>query len=155
METELKIIEQNAEDTASDLSKDSTNSVEEDLKSLHDHIEDMKKTANLLGHRLDSIQRLLEMEKFELHHLSIKVNPYGKPTSVHKLLNALELKEDGLILGEFLRALNRWLIQEDLVDLNDLEIHLNPLVASAFQKPPGLKKVPYALLLSSLPKMFI
>jgi len=142
----------NFEETSSEMS---SMSIEDDLKTLHDHIEDMKINANLLSHRLDSIQRLLEMEKFELHNLPIKVNPFEKPSQVYKLLDALELKEEGLILGQFLRSLNRWLIQEDLVDLNDLEIHLNPLVSAAFQKAPGLKKIPYALLLNSLPKMFI
>lgn len=129
--------------------------VQTDIKTLQDHIEDMKKNANLLSYRLDSIQRMLDRQIFELQNLAIKVNPYGKPTQVHKLLATLDLKEDGLILGDFLKALNRWLIKEELVDVNDLEIHLSPLVAAAFQKAPGLKKIPYALLLNSLPKMFV
>jgi hypothetical protein len=32
---------------------------------------------------------------------------------------------------------------------------LNPILAAAFQKAPGIKKIPYGLLLHSLPKLFI
>ena len=45
--------------------------------------------------------------------------------------------------------------QNNLVDLNDLQIHMNPMLQLAFQKPLNIKKIPYGLLLNSLPQMFI
>ena len=141
--------------TSNESCHSSENSFGCDLKTLEQHIEHMKNTANLLGHRLDTIQQLLDRETFDLEHLTIRINTREKPKQVRELLECLALKEDDLQLGQFLRALNRYLIREDLVDLNDLQIHLTPLLASAFQKAPGLKKIPYALLLMTLPKMFM
>jgi hypothetical protein len=140
-------------DSASNESSDSD--LRTDLRTLEQHIEHMKNTANFLGHRLDTIQQLLDRETFDLEHLPIRINTKEKPKQVLELLECLALQEDSLELGQFLRALNRYLIREDLVDLNDLQIHLTPLLASAFQKAPELKKIPYALLLTTLPKMFV
>lgn len=126
----------------------------ETLYTLESQIKSLCETTNFLSHRLDSIQRLLDQETFELETQPIKVFPGQHTTAVKSLLTALNLTDDSLKLGDFLRALNRYLIHNDLVDLNDLQIILSPLIASAFQKPPGLKKIPYPLLLKALPKMF-
>lgn len=143
------------EDSNSTSSAYSNQSLNVDLITLEEHIEHMKTTSSFLAHRLDTIQRLLDQNTFELATLQIQLNPNEKPNQVRKLLKELSLDESTLVLGDFLRALNRYLIKEDLVDLNDLQIYLNPLIASAFQKPEGLKKVPYALLLNSLTRMFV
>jgi hypothetical protein len=133
----------------------STDSVMETLDSLETQIQTLSETAHFLHHRLDTIQSLLDQKCFDMEAVSLRVAPQAKAKQVRELLKALELQEENLQLGTFLRALNKWLIQEELVDLNDLQIHLSPLVAAAFQKPPGLKKIPYALLLTALPKMFV
>lgn len=124
--------------------------MEDDYKSLEEQINDLCKTTDFLAHRLDSIQRLLDQNTFELETQKIGATA----ENVRELLAALKLEEP-LELGEFLRALNKYLIHNDLVDLNDLQIYLNPLLAAAFQTPADLKKIPYALLLSALPKMFV
>jgi hypothetical protein len=124
------------------------------LNTLESQIRALCETSNFLSHRLDTIQRLLDQETFELETQPITLYPGQHIDSVKRLLDALELTDTNLKLGDFLRALNRYLIHNDLVDLNDLQIRLSPLIASAFQKAPGLKKIPYPLLLTALPKMF-
>ncbi len=133
----------------------STDTSLETLDTLETQIKTLSETANFLHHRLDTIQRLLDQQSFDMETVTLRIAPQAKTNSVRELLYALELQEENLELGTFLRALNRWLIREDLVDLNDLQIILSPLVSAAFQKPPGLKKIPYALLLTALPKMFV
>jgi hypothetical protein len=130
-------------------------SEDEDHKTLAKQIEDLCETSNLLSHRVDTMQRLLEMHEFNLETQIIKVGPFSKAKNVRKLLEALELSEEGLCVGDFLKALNRYLIQNELVDLNDLQIKMTPLLSSAFHKAVGMKKMPYALLLTALPKMFV
>ena len=125
-----------------------------EIKSLHAEIENLSKTANFLSHRLDTMQTLLDQHTFQLESHPIRVAPQAKAEKVRELLAAINITEEGLTLGKFLKTLNVYLIQNDLVDLNDLQIILSPLLAAAFQKPRGLKKVPYALLLSTLPRMF-
>ncbi len=125
-----------------------------ELNSLHAEIENLSKTANFLSHRLDTMQTLLDQQTFQLESHPICVAPQAKAEKVRELLTAMNITEEGLTLGKFLKALNVYLIQNDLVDLNDLQILLSPLLAAAFQKPRGLKKVPYALLLSTLPRIF-
>jgi hypothetical protein len=128
---------------------------EREIKTLEQHIQDLRERSHLLHHRLDTIQRLLDQKTFELDTLPIRVAPTTKEKHVRSFLQMLELEESGLLLGDFLRAMNKWLIQQELVDLNDLQIHLTPFLSCVFQKAPGLKKIPYALLLTALPKMFV
>jgi hypothetical protein len=142
------------QDHKAEMSEDEDSEVFETLDTLESQIRSLCETSNFLSHRLDTIQRLLDQETFELETQSIKVFPGQHTTAVRTLLTALNLTDDNLKLGDFLRALNRYLIHNDLVDLNDLQIILSPLIASAFQKAPGLKKIPYPLLLTALPKMF-
>lgn len=133
----------------------SADSVLETLDNLEIQIQTLAKTAHFLNHRLDTIQSLLDQQCFDMEAVPLRIAPRAKAKQVRELLNALELQEDNLQLGTFLRALNKWLIQQELVDLNDLQIIVSPLIAAAFQKPSGVKKIPYALLLTALPKMFV
>jgi hypothetical protein len=126
-----------------------------DISTLYEEIEELKKTSDFLLHRLDSMQRALQYETFELDTRPIQVAPTRHAKQVRLFLQVLGIKETSVTLGDFLRAFNVYLIQQDLVDLNDLQIYLNPSLYAAFQKPLGLKKVPYGLLLNSLPTMFI
>jgi hypothetical protein len=125
-----------------------------ELASLSAQIENLCETTGFLSHRIHTMERALEQETFQLDSHPIKVASTAKAAHVEDLLAALKLSQDNLTLGKFLRALNKYLVHEDLVDLNDLQIKLSPLIVAAFQKPKGLKKVPYALLLMSLPRMF-
>ena len=135
-------------------SDDDSSEMEADLEDLTVNLQTLTQSANLLSHRLDSMQGLLDRQTFQLDSHPIKVAPLAKAEQVHKLLAEMSLTENGLTLGTFLRSLNLYLLQNDLVDLNDLQIVLSPLIAAAFQKPKGLKKVPYGLLLATLPRMF-
>jgi hypothetical protein len=125
------------------------------LISLQEQIQLLKDQSNLLLHRVDSMQACLKQESFDLAIQTISIKSTNKAAKVKLLLTTLELKEDGLTVGHFLSALNTYLIKHDLVDLNDLQIILNPLLCAAFQKPTGLKKVPYGILLNSLPNLFV
>ena len=125
-----------------------------ELNSLNAEIERLSTTANLLSHRLDTMQSLLDQHTFQLESHPIRVAPQAKAEKVRELLAAIDVTEEGLTLGKFLKALNLYIVRADLVDLNDLQIILSPLLAVAFQKPRGLKKVPYALLLATLPRIF-
>ena len=124
------------------------------LKTLEEQLLSFKDIANLALHRVDTINTLIEQEKFEFTDLKIRVGG-RRATAVYKLLEELGLEETDLTMGVFLKTLNTYLIQKGLIDLNDLQIVLNQTVAAAFHKPLALKKVPYALLLRSLPTMFI
>lgn len=128
--------------------------VEADLESLETNLHTLTQSANLLSHRLDTMQSLLDRQTFRLDAHPIRVAPVAKAEKVRELLAAIGVPEEGLTLGIFLQGLNLYLLQNDLVDLNDLQIILSPLIAAAFHKPKGLKKVPYGLLLATIPRMF-
>lgn len=135
--------------------EESTDGEDETIFStLANDLERMKTTANLLYHRVHTLQTLLEQDRFELSDYRLTVKPSNRQGKVREFLRLLEIQEDTVSLGVFLSRLNHWLIQSELVDLNDFQIHMTPLLSSAFYKAPGLKKIPYPLLLLSLPKMF-
>ncbi len=138
-----------------DETSSSDESINSQQASLEELITTMAKQSDFLHHRLDSIQRLLDQETFEFSSRPLAISPFARANRVRELLEQLDVKEEGLTMELFLKALNRWLIRQDLVDLNDLQIILTPFVASVFQKPAGLKKIPYCLLLTSLPKLFV
>lgn len=125
------------------------------LSNLTLELEKMKTTANLLSHRLNTLQSLLDQERFELSSYELKVKPSPRAKKVRELLVAIGVEEEGLLMGDFLTALNKWLVNQGHVDLNDLQIHMTPLLSSAFYKAAGLKKMPYPLLLLALDKMFL
>lgn len=140
------------EDSVQD--QDQEQEQEQSLTLLEKEIERLKTSADLLQHRLHTMQDALSQETFQLAPLPIQVlkSPYSK--SVHQLLTEIGCQEEGLTVGTFLKALNIYLVRNDLVDLNDLQIIMTPLLSSAFQKAQGLPKYPYCLLLTALPKMF-
>ena len=137
------------------MSSDSESSQTDTLLSLYDQIQVLKKQSDLLLHRVDSMQQCLKQESFDLAKQIIQIAPTQKAKGVQSLLVLLQLEETDLTVGSFLTALNSYLIQNNLVDLNDLQIHMNPMLQSAFQKASGIKKIPYGLLLNSLPQMFV
>lgn len=127
----------------------------EELSSLSMEIEKLRQTAHLLSHRVDTIQNALEQHSLPIEGFVVKVAATTKAKHVKAFLEELQLKEEGLTIGEFLKSLNKYLINNSLVDYNDLQIHMTPILQKVFQKPSGLKKVPYSLLLLALPKIFI
>ncbi len=130
-------------------------SITTELRRIREIIEDINSSSIYLYHRLDTIQALIKKDEFEFSNIPLEVAPRAKAKHVRELLEAVGIQEEGLTVGTFLNALNTYLIHKDLVDLNDLQIILSPLLAAAFQKPMGLGKVPYPLLLKSLSKMFV
>ncbi|NBR26191.1 MAG: hypothetical protein EBU08_20890 [Micrococcales bacterium] len=132
---------------------DSDTSTATPMLNLYEQLIQLKHSADLLKHRVDTIEHLLDHEPI-FTEIPLRVAPKRTAQKVRELLTAMDLQEEGLTLESFLRTLNKYLIRQELVDLNDLQIHLSPLVAAAFHKPIGLKKVPYALLLLALPSMF-
>ena len=125
------------------------------LKSLHTEITLLKEQSGFLLHRLDSMQQCLQQDTFLLANHPIRIAPTSHAVHVQILLKALSLNESSLNIGTFLKALNKYLIHNELIDLNDLQIILNPLLSASFQKDNSLKKVPYSVLLNSLTVMFI
>lgn len=126
--------------------------------SIHDLrtcIETLMNSTNGFLHRLDSIERLMDQNKFDYETMKIKINQNANVEHVQTLVSLLSLDESKLTIGTFLRALNRYLIHNDLVDLNDLEIKITPLLHSAFYMTTAESKVPYMNLLLGLPKMFV
>jgi hypothetical protein len=122
--------------------------------TLYEELQRLRTTSHLLSHRLHTLQTLLDEDRFELSEYPIRVKAGPLQSHVNTLLNALSLSEHELTLGTFLTALNQYLIHQELVDLNDLQIHMTPLLHAAFHKPLGLAKLPYPLLLLALPTMF-
>jgi hypothetical protein len=125
------------------------------LSNLTVELQKLKDTSNLLAHRLNTLQSLLDQERFELSSYELKVKPSARAGKVRELLVAIGVQEEGLLMGDFLKALNKWLVSQGHVDLNDLQILMTPLLSSAFYKPAALKKMPYPLLLLALDKMFL
>ena len=80
------------------------------LSQLTKDLEHMKHTVNLLSHKLHTFQALMDNDRFEFDDKPVTVIKSRRASSVRKLLAAMELQEEGLVLGAFLRALNRYLI---------------------------------------------
>jgi hypothetical protein len=137
--------------TVSDSSDVETPLIQQDLAA---QVEMLAQASNLLLHRLDSIERALDRDTFELANLKVRVKDGPNAESVKTLVATLNLTEPFLI-GDFLRALNPHIIQHDLVDLNDLEIRTTPHLRQAFYLQPTDIKIPYAKLLLGLPHMFV
>ena len=131
-----------------------TSTKESPTKELAAQIEMLAQASNLLLHRLDSIERSLDRQTFELADLKVRVKDGPNTDTVRNLVATLNLAERFLI-GDFLRALNQHIIQHDLVDLNDLEIRTTPYLRQAFYLQPTDLKIPYAKLLQGLPHMFV
>ena len=123
-------------------------------EELATQIEMLARTSNLLLHRLDSMERALNQETFELASLKVSVKEGPNAADVRTLVATLNLAEPFLI-GDFLKSLNQHIIHHDLVDLNDLEITTTPYLRKAFYLQPTDTKIPYAKLLLGLPSMFV
>ena len=127
--------------------------LEETIQSLEQEIQALKQTTDLLLHRLDSMQRSLEQESFQLATRVVQLKETHTKEQLKNLVQALGLEESSLTLGSFLKALNQYILRQNLVDLNDLHIYFNPLLQSVFQS--NYEKVPYGFFLKSLPDLFI
>lgn len=129
---------------------------EPDLQSLRDLIQTLSATTDFLAHRLDSVQREMEMHTFSLDTFPVKPKKHSRTHYTKKLLALIELpdKGPGLTCGAFLQALNKYLLENDYVDLNDLQIRMSPLIAMTFFIPLERSKVPYSYLLKNLPEVF-
>ena len=79
----------------------------------------------------------------------------GSRTNVlRKLLSLLELDEKNLTMGNFLKKLNAYLIQNDFIDLNDLQIKTSPLLSLVFEIPTEKRKISYPFLLKQMKYLF-
>jgi hypothetical protein len=123
--------------------------------TLEDELTRLRDTAHFLRHRLDTVQTLLDQETFELDKHPARIYPGKKGLAARNLLEALHLQAQNLTIGAFLKALNQYLVGQDLVDLNNLSIRPNPLVAKAFCLEHKSGPVPYCRLLLSLPVLFL
>jgi len=125
------------------------------FESLETTIQTLKTTSNLLLHRLDSVQTALKHETFELDTRTVQLKETANLPQVKQLLEVLNLHQVSFPIGTFIRALNTYILQEQLVDLNTLHIHLTPLLASVFQAHSTLQTVPYGFFLKNLPLLFV
>jgi hypothetical protein len=123
---------------------------QDEFNTLEEWLQTLKKNGDLAYHRLDSIERLLEQETFNSSKLFLK----PKTEKVTAFLLEIGFTEENTTLEEFLKAMNRWLVNTELVDLNDLQILVTPQIEELFEKTRGLQKAPYPLLLASLPHLF-
>lgn len=129
-------------------SEDSTTS---QLETIEDIVVNLKKQTEFMYHRLDTIQQLFETDQFEFD-----TKPVQPRTQAAKdLLECIGVQTVSLTLGNFLKALNQWLIHTERVDLNDLQILMSPLLAAAFELSTTLSKVPYPMFLMNLHKCFL
>ena len=133
---------------------DSSNEELDATTELATQIEALARTSNLLLHRLDSIERAIEQETFELASLKVRIKDGPNAADVRSLVTTLNLAEP-ILIGDFLKALNQHIIAHNLVDLNDLEITVTPYIRKAFYLQPTDTKIPYAKLLLGLPSMFV
>ncbi len=123
--------------------------------TLEEYILKASDLVDVLSYRLDSMQRALDRQSFSLEHLPIRIREdVLDEEALLQFLQHLSLAPETLTLGLFLKALNTYLIQSELVDLNDLEIYLSPLVKQAMNMDSTLRKVPYATLLWHIPQVF-
>jgi hypothetical protein len=132
-----------------------SSSDEKPTVSLREAIEHLETSADFLQHRLDTIQSQLDVHTFSLENMRIRVLKSSRTSALRKLLGLLEVDEKTLTMGIFLRRLNRYLIQNDFIDLNDLYIEISPLLSIVFHFPPSTRKVPYSFLLKELKNLFV
>jgi hypothetical protein len=123
--------------------------------TLEEELTRLRDTAHFLRHRLDTVQTLLDRETFELEKHPARIQSGKRGQAARSLLEALTLQESNLTIGLFLKALNQYLVKQDLVDLNNLTIRPTPLVAKAFCLEHKTELVPYSRLLLSLPALFL
>lgn len=129
----------------------SDESVSSQLETIEDIVLNLQTQTDIMYHRLDTIQQLFETDQFDFD-----TKPVQPRTQAAKdLLECIGVQTVSLTLGNFLKALNQWLIHTERVDLNDLQILMSPLLAAAFELPSSLSKVPYPMFLMNLHKCFL
>jgi hypothetical protein len=129
----------------------SDDSASSQLETIEELVINLKKQTEIMYHRVDTIQQLFTAEQFEYDTQPIQ----PRTQAAKDLLECMNLSPDNLTLGDFLKALNRWLIHTERVNLNDLQILMSPLLAAAFDLPTTLSKVPYPTFLINLHKCFL
>ncbi len=134
-----------------DESFSSDDSASSQLETIEELVINLKKQTETMYHRVDTIQQLFTSEQFEYDTQPIQ----PRTQAAKELLECIGIDQSGLTLGVFLRSLNQWLIHTERVDLNDLQILMSPLLASAFDLPTTLSKVPYPMFLMNLHKCFL
>ena len=134
-----------------DESFSSDDSASSQLETIEEIVINLKNQSETMYHRVDTIQQLFETDQFEFDTQPIQPRTHA----AKDLLECMELSTDNLTLGDFLKALNQWLIHTDRVDLNDLQILMSPLLAAAFDLSTSLPKVPYPTFLMNLHKCFL
>lgn len=135
-----------------DESFSSDDSASSQLETIEELVINLKKQSETMYHRIDTIQQCFESEQFEYDSQPIQ----PRTQAAKDLLECIGIQSiDNLTLGEFLRALNQWLIHTERVDLNDLQILMSPLLAAAFELSPSLSKVSYPMFLVNLHKCFL
>lgn len=138
----------NVEVNDSSVSDDSTTSQFETIEEL---VVNLQKQTETMYHRVDTIQHLFDTDQFEYDMQPIQ----PRTQAANDLLECMGVPQPNLTLGNFLKALNQWLIHTDRIDLNDLQILMSPLLAAAFELPTNLQKVPYPTFLINLHKCFL
>ena len=137
--------------SSADESFSSDDSASSQLETIEDLVVNLQKQTDIMYHRLDTIQQLFETDQFDFDTKPVK----PRTQAAKDLLDCIDVKTEDLTLGDFLRALNQWLIHTERVDLNDLQILMSPLLAAAFDLSPTLSKVPYPIFLMNLHKCFL
>ena len=132
-----------------------SSSDEKNVLNLREAIEHLETSTDFLQHRLDTIQSELDVHTFSLENMRIRVLKSPRTSALRKLLGLLEVDEKTLTMGVFLTRLNRYIVQNDFIDLNDLYIRISPLLSIVFHFPPGTRKVPYSFLLKELKNLFV
>ena len=127
---------------------------EANILTVREAIENLEKSAYFLQHRLDTIQSQLDVHTFSLETMRLHLHKSSRTNVLRKLLSLLELDEKSLTMGDFLKKLNTYLIQNDFIDLNDLQIKTSPLIALVFEIPTEKRKVPYPFLLKQMKYLF-
>lgn len=123
--------------------------------TVKDAIRHLETSANFLQQRLDTVQSQIDVHTFSLQTMHIHVRKSSRTSSLRKLLKLIELDEkQPMTMGSFLTKLNNYLLQNDYIDLNDLQIHTSPLIALVFNIPDNKRKIPYPFLLKELKELF-
>ena len=126
----------------------------EPTKTLEEQLLKLSDLVDVVSYRLDSMQRALHHNSFTLEHQPITIRDTESASSTRFLLETLKCPEENLTLGVFLKHLNTYLLHTELVDLNDLEIYLTPVLISGLHIDGTARKVPYASLLWHIPQVF-
>lgn len=117
------------------------------ILSLRETLEDLCKKCHYALQRIDTIRELMERDKFVLKEHRVKVIASRQEDKVvQSFLQSMELSESVFTMENFIKQLNRFLICKDYVDLNDLWIRVDTVLATVFKLDRVSGKVPYVVL---------